>query len=227
MPATSARLERIAHRGAPRERVENTLPGFLLALDHGADAIELDVHVTRDARVVVHHDARVSAFVIAETPWSTLQTVELRDGARIPRLEDVLDSVGDSATVYIEMKGASGVETVVAVARAHGQRFAIHSFDHDCIARIARIASDIPRGILLDRGTPDPIAPMRGAARDTEARDVWPHWTLVAEDFVAAAREIGVRVLPWTVNDAADAARLAALGVDGVCTDDVRLLATV
>src|ERR1044071_5320119 len=107
MPTARARLERIAHRGAPRERVENTLPGFLLALDHGADAIELDVHVTRDARVVVHHDDHVGSLAIADTRGANLKTVELRDGARIPRLEEVLDSVGDRATVYVEMKAAS------------------------------------------------------------------------------------------------------------------------
>jgi glycerophosphoryl diester phosphodiesterase len=116
---------------------------------------------------------------------------------------------------------------VIAVARAHGRRVAIHSFDHACMARIARLAPDIPRGILLDHGTPDSVAVMQRAVSDTGARDVWPHRTLVSADLMEAARTIGVRVLPWTVNDADDARRLAALGVDGMCTDDVRLLATV
>ena len=48
--------ELIGHRGAPRERPENTIASFLRALDLGADAIELDVHATRDGVVVVHHD---------------------------------------------------------------------------------------------------------------------------------------------------------------------------
>src|SRR2546423_1536380 len=111
MPAPSARFERIAHRGAPRELRENTLPGFLLAIERGADAVELDVHVTRDDRVVVHHDATVGRLVIAHASWDELRRVDLADGARVPLLEDVLDSVADRATVYVEMKAASGEDT--------------------------------------------------------------------------------------------------------------------
>jgi len=223
----SARCERIAHRGAPRERLENTLPGFLLALERGADAVELDVHVTVDGQVVVHHDAEAGGRTLATTAWGDVRAIELRGGERIPLLEEVLTAVGERATVYIEMKGASAEDRVIAVARTHGRRFAIHSFDHDCIARIARLAPEVPRGLLIDKGERDALEVMKRSSRMTGARDVWPHWTLVDAELVAAARALGVRVLPWTVNAAGDARRLMALGVDGVCTDDIRVLATV
>jgi glycerophosphoryl diester phosphodiesterase len=227
MPAPTKRIERIGHRGAPRERCENTLPSFLLALERGADAIELDVHVTGDGRVVVHHDDTLGGRPIAATPWAALRDVPLRDDARAPLLDEVLDSVGDRAAVYIEMKARAHEESVVAVARAHGRRFAIHSFDHACIGRIASAAPDVPRGLLFDRGTESPAHVMTRAVEATGARDVWPHWSLVDPAFMAAAAALQVRVLCWTVNSANDARRLVALGVDGVCTDDLRLLATV
>jgi glycerophosphoryl diester phosphodiesterase len=61
---------------------------------------------------------------------------------------------------------------------------------------------------------------------ETGALDVWPQWRLVTEELVAVVHEAGGRVIPWTVNDQAHAQTLASLGVDGLCGDDVRVLAT-
>src|SRR5213594_1556334 len=110
-------IERVAHRGSPRERLENTLPSFLLALERGADAVELDTHVTSDGVVVVHHDDVVQRRAIARTSWRELSEIDLGSGARIPRLPDVLDAIGDRATVYIELKGAHIEDVVIAVTR--------------------------------------------------------------------------------------------------------------
>lgn len=227
MTATLRRVERIAHRGASRERVENTLPAFELALERGADAVELDAHVTSDGQVVVHHDYLVGRLPIARTRWAELREVSLGAGATVPLLSDVLDAVASRATVYVEVKSATGEARVVEVVQGHGTRYALHSFDHECIARVSQLAPDVPRGVLLDRGIATPVDAMRSAVRATRARDVWPHRTLVDASFTAAARELGVRVIAWTVNSPEEARRLVDLGIDGVCTDDVRLLATL
>src|SRR5689334_1661332 len=105
MPNAPASFERVAHRGASKERLENTLPAFELALERGADAIELDVHRTRDGVVVVHHDESVAGQAIAECDWKTVAAMRLAGSATVPRLEDVLIAVGNRATVYIELKG--------------------------------------------------------------------------------------------------------------------------
>src|SRR5688572_29552561 len=102
MPNAPARFERVAHRGLPAEKVENTLPSFMFALEQGADAVELDVHVSSDGIVVVHHDAVVLAHAIANTAWRDLSHLVLDKGERIPRLQDVLEAVGNRASVYIE-----------------------------------------------------------------------------------------------------------------------------
>jgi glycerophosphoryl diester phosphodiesterase len=202
------------------------MPSFLLALRHGADALELDAHATKDGVVVVHHDEAVKQRPIADTTWRELSEIEL-GGGHIPRLQDVLDAVGDRATVYIELKGQRIEDRVIDIARKHGHRFALHSFDHDAIARVEKSAPDIPRGILFDRDTPKPLDQLRRAVERTRPRDVWPHWSLVTEQFVKAAHELKTRVIVWTVNSPGTAGILASLGVDGVCTDDVRLLANL
>jgi glycerophosphoryl diester phosphodiesterase len=211
----------------PRDVMENTLPGFLRAVDAGADAVELDAHVTKDGVVVVHHDDAVGSKPIAQTQWKQLAELDLGHGSRVPRLDDVMRAIGDSATVYVELKGKDIEDVVIPVCRQFGRRFALHSFDHSAMARVARKAPDLPRGILLDRDVTRPVDVLRAAANDVGPRDVWPHWSLVDEAFVRAAHDLGTRVIAWTVNSRAAATTLVALGVDAICTDDVRLLANL
>jgi len=227
MTSAPGRFERVAHRGSPSQRRENTLSGFLLALEHGADAIELDVHRTVDGVVIVHHDPRVQGRLIEESTWEALAGTDLGSGARIPTLAETLASIGERAVVYVELKGRAIEQAVIDVLRAHGRRFAVHSFDHAAVERAALLAPDIPRGVLLDENVLDAARAMRTAVALTLARDVWPHWTLVDEVLMDVARELGLRVIPWTVNSPAAARRLLALGVHGVCTDDVRMLANL
>jgi glycerophosphoryl diester phosphodiesterase len=227
MPNVPISPERVAHRGASRERRENTLPAFQLALERGADAIELDVHATADGVVVVHHDPAVGAHAIADTVWTELAGLALPGRAHIPKLKDVLTTVGGRATVYIELKGAGCEARAIAVAREFGQRYAVHSFDLGAIERAAALAPDVPRGVLIDRGTPRAARTLVETARRLKPRDVWPHHSLVDAAFATAAAALGLRVIVWTVNEPAEARRLTALGVAGICTDDVRLLANL
>jgi glycerophosphoryl diester phosphodiesterase len=227
MPNAPVRFERIAHRGAPTERVENTLPGFLLALERGADAIELDVHVSGDGVPVVHHDAVAREHPIANSTWRDLARVTLDQDERIPRLQDVLEVIGGRATVYIELKGSRGEDEVISVARKYGQRYAMHSFDHAAMTRVARRAPGIPRGVLLDKGVAEPVRELHRAIGRVLPRDVWPHWSLVNREFMLEASELALRVIPWTVNSSEAAQNLLTLGAEGICTDDVRILANL
>lgn len=218
--------EWIGHRGAPREYPENTLPAFERAIELGADAIELDVHVTADGVPVVHHDphvrpdaGRASSRALAQMTWKEVARIELAPGINIPSLQQVLAAVGDLAMVYVELKGSDSERAtldLIAVTRA---RCAVHSFDHAAIARAARLAPAVRRGILFD-AYPDDVD---AAMRDAEALDVWPEWTLVDEALVERVHARGGRVIAWTVNATAAAEQLIRLGVDGLCGDDVRL----
>ncbi len=211
---------RIAHRGMPRLARENTLPAFALALDHGAEGIELDVHATSDGVVVVHHDATLRD----GTAIATLTHSELARGARdagfeLPALDEVFALVGARATLFVEIKGA-GIEALVARSLAsHGGRYAVHGFDHSMIARLHHLAPHTRLGILFE----DDASTVVAAMRETGALDVWPHYSLVDDTLVDAVHRGGGRVIPWTVNDAGVARSLAAMGVDALCGDDVRI----
>jgi glycerophosphoryl diester phosphodiesterase len=224
-PGSSA-LELVAHRGANRRHTENTLAAFRAALDEGATAIELDVHATSDGVVVVHHDAdaldfdRSQTLRLSDVPWSRVSAARIAGDERIPRLSDVLDMATGRARVYVEIKGKRIEQLVVNAIRASQADCAIHSFDHAAIASVRDIAPDIPRGLLFDTGDPAVQRAVELLARH-DARDLWPHRSLVDRALVEAVQEAGKRIVVWTVNAAADARRLSAFGVDALCSDDL------
>ena len=225
--SSSPRIERIGHRGAPREYPENTLPAFERAIERGADAIELDVHVTADGVPVVHHDPDLLPAVagapitlpLARMTWEQISRVELAPGITIPSLQQVFTTVGDRAMVYVELKGTNSEQATLDLIAKTPVRCAVHSFDHTAIVRAGRLAPSVRRGILFD-AYPDDID---AAMRDTGALDVWPEWKLIDERLVERVHARGGRVIAWTVNTTAGAEQLIRLGVDGLCGDDVRL----
>lgn len=212
---------RIGHRGMPRLARENTLPSFQLAIDAGADGLELDVHATADGVVVVHHDAAPRGGpAISSLTLADLRRHDAAPGVPIPTLLELCELVSGRVTLFVEVK-AAGIEQQVldALSAYHGDT-AIHSFDHALVGRIRRLDSSRRLGILFDE-TPVQVAQAMAA---TGALDVWPRWPLVTAELVSAVHEAGGRVIPWTVNDQARAQALASLGVDALCGDDVRLL---
>ena len=221
----------IGHRGAPRERPENTLPSFLRALELQADGIELDVHCTKDRVVVVHHDeipratppsGRLAGKRIDALTFDELQGFSVRGLALISTLAEALAVIKGRADVFIELKGASIEHEVVDVIRQSiaPARCAVHSFDHAQVARARALAPDIRGGLLFDR----PITDVDSAMRAADALDVWPSREHVDEALVDAVHRAGGRVIPWTVNKATQAVELASLGVDGLCTDFISVL---
>jgi glycerophosphoryl diester phosphodiesterase len=216
----------IGHRGAPRERPENTLPSFLRALELQADGIELDVHCTKDRVVVVHHDeipratppsARLAGRRIDALTFDELQGFSVRGLALISTLAEALAVIKGRADVFVELKGSGIEREVLDVIRASvaPERCAVHSFDHAQVARARALAPEIRGGILFDRAVPDPVAAMQAA----DALDLWPNHEHIDASLVERVHGAGGRVIAWTVNKPGQAVALAALGVDGLCTD--------
>jgi len=225
---TSSRrnVERIGHRGAPRRYLENTTPSFQEALRLGADAVELDVHVSVDGLPVVHHDPVLSARVtpsslvrkaISSLTGPELAAADLGAGARIPPLAEVL-AVMKGRNAYVEVKEGD-IQAVAAAIDQSGTTCAVHSFDHDAIASARQVAPHIPRGILFDEWPDSPDA----IVKRTAARDVWPKNSLLSRARVDELHAIGCRVIVWTVNDPGRIRELTAWGVDGICSDDLTL----
>jgi glycerophosphoryl diester phosphodiesterase len=207
----------------PRLARENTLPSFSLALDAGADGLELDVHCTRDGVVVIHHDPVLrDGTVIAETAFGELRRHEAAPGVAVPTLTELCELVAGRAELCVEIKGAGIEQLVLDALSGYDGALAIHSFDHALIRRVRALDSHVRLGILFEDAATEVAREMEA----TGATDVWPQWTLVDSALVSAVHAAGGRVIPWTVNETGHAQALAAIGVDALCGDDVNLLVT-
>jgi glycerophosphoryl diester phosphodiesterase len=220
--------ELIAHRGASRERIENTIPAFLRAVEYRSDGIELDVHATRNGIVVVHHDPvpkgtpedeALAGVPIAGLALKELRRISLAPNTGIPTLAQVLRSVRAPTRIYVEIKGRGIEGAVVDTIRASPDpgRCAVHGFDHRVVPRVRALAPEIPGGVLSSSYLIDPVHALRAAG----ARDYWIWWEHVDQALCDVVHDANGRVIAWTVNDPATALALAKLGVDGLCTDDV------
>ena len=216
----------IAHRGASRDQPENTLAAFRRAAELGADGVELDVHCTADGALVVHHDAvpgQAPTPALAGRAIRTLTAGDLRAfrvrGEPIPTLAEVLDAVGSKVIVYCELKGEGTAAPAVKLLNDPRWRAAVHGFDHRQVAEARRIAPSLARGVLESAYHLEPTASMTSV----DARDLWQYWELIDEALVEVVHARGGRLVAWTVNDPDVMARLARMGVDALCTDDVAM----
>ncbi len=226
MQTTMREPEIIAHRGVRDRYPENSLPAFLDAVAEGVDAIELDVHATRDGVVVVHHepllpkqpDSALAGRKISAISASELADFELTAGVHVPTLKDVLDSVIAQVGVYIEIKAPAiepFVANLLATLPVASGKCAVHSFDHRIARKFAALAPGVPTGILEVAYPVDPASVLKAA----HARDLWQQCDFIDEELVTAIQQAGGRVIAWTCNDVTEWRRLRELGVDGICTD--------
>lgn len=226
----------IGHRGASAEAPENTLAAFGLALEQGAAGVELDVRLSADGNVVVMHDATVARTTSGRGRVSQMSASELRAldagmGQSVPTLDDVFEAFGSSMLYNVELKVGGlldkGLESAVAerIEAYHLQNHVVvSSFDPLAVRRARRqLPATTMTGFLWMNGG---IAPrlMRTLASNAEADH--PYYPLVDEAYMVWARERHLRVHVWTVDDAQEARRLAALGVHALITNRPQEIAT-
>ena len=223
----------IGHRGAPLHAPENTLSSFRAGLAAGIRAFELDVHVTRDGVPVVFHDHSLRRLTgdrrrIASCTWAQLRRLRVAGCERIPRLADVLQLLRGRALVQIEVKRGTPAAPVIAVVRRARAEPCVHlaSFSGCIVRKCARLAPDIPRELIAHR--PRTARGLLARMRAVEARGLSLDQRLIrSASLVRQLHAAGAAVWCWTVNDPARARRLAALGVDGIISDNPALLRRV
>ncbi len=225
----------LGHRGASHAAPQNTLKAFRVALEQGADGVELDVHLSRDRVPVIIHDDRVDAHTnghgaVAELTLDELKALDAGEGERIPTLEEVLTSLPEHFIINIELKseaitGDALEKTVAALVQRLGAsgRVWYSSFNPFALRRVRRVASDVACGFLYDETYPPPLA-RRLLTPFTPHEALHPHHTLITADYIQKAHARGLRVYTWTLDDPERARELAAWGIDGIITNEPDVL---
>jgi len=233
----------VGHRGAMGHFPENTMLSFRKAVELGADWIELDVHLSRDGRLVVIHDELLDRTTDGRGPVGSRTFEELRKldagasrgpeyaGERIPSLEEVLVWAHAAGTfVDIEIKSGPivypGIERAVVKALADAgmrERAIVISFDHHAVRRVREADDDVATGVLYAGRPVDAVA----MARAAEADALLPHWAYVREEDIRSAHEAGLVVAPWVTSEPEIARSLFRMGIDGIGTNHPDVLLPV
>jgi len=219
------------HRGAMANAPMNTLAAFQLAVEQGADGIELDVHLSQDEELVVVHDFTVDESTDGRGDVMHLTLAELKrldaggwfsaDFAdeRIPTLDEVFAAFAGKLYFNVELKSrpADGraLETAVAdCIRRHSmtEQTIVSSFDARRLQRFRAICPQVMMAYLHGAH----VSPLMDEVPH-EARHPWRD--VIDEAYMRWARDAGYLVNAWTVNDAERACALRDLGVNGIITD--------
>jgi glycerophosphoryl diester phosphodiesterase len=230
-----------AHRGASAHAPENTLAAFELALEMQADGIELDVKLSADEKVVVHHDptldrttdgtGRIQKFSLAELKKLDAGSFfsEKYRGERIPSLDEVFEAVGKRTFINVELTnyktpGDHLVEAVCILIKKHNmqKRVLFSSFLASNLSKAGSYLPEVPRGLLALPKILGTWARSFGFSFG-KYQALHPFVKDVTQQEVARVHRLYRRVHVWTVNDERDMRRLFNWGVDGIFTDDPQL----
>ena len=216
-----------AHRGGSRLAPENTMAAFDHALALGADGLELDVHLSSDGVVVVHHDSTLDRTTRLTGPVADRTRREL-SAAAVPLLADVLER-HPAARVIVEMKvnSAELARAVVDVVRASKaeDRVCLGSFGYRVLSEVRSLDPAIATSASREEVRWALYRSWCGWARATSAYQGYqiPERSgatrVVSPRFVRAAHRAGLGVQVWTVDTEGDARRLLDWGVDALITD--------
>ena len=226
----------LGHRGASAEAPENTLAAFRLAMVQGADGVELDVWRCATGEVVVVHDENLSRVAgaplrVPDSPLAALRALDVGAwrgerfrGERIPLLAEVLDAL-PGAVVNVELKSRGDRDLSLAHAAADviwkkgaGSRVVVSSFDWRLLAAFRLASPDVAAGLLFDGTRAWRLRTFLGI-RTLRPAAVHPDRALATDARVRRWSERGLAVNVWTVDEPADAERLARAGAAALITN--------
>lgn len=235
-------MDIVGHRGARGEAPENTLAGFEHALRAGVRDIELDVRLSADGHLIVVHDAEVD-----RTTWHTgpvhhhsrtqLSSMDARRNTpgwhsplAIPTLSEVIEHCPDDTRFQFEIKS---LDPVYQATLAHNlkqlidhyqlhPRIVVTSSDQRLLRKVRLAEPHVSLGLIGQYRFEQPLR----RARALGCSWLIAHANLVSRRLVRAVHKRDMRISVWTVNETAQAQRMAALDVDSLITDyPTRMLA--
>ena len=211
------------HRGAMAHELENSLSSFDLALDMGADMVELDVRRTKDGKVVVMHDPKFNRVAktngqVAKHTLHDLQSRQLRNGEYIPSLEDVLIFLKGRCDVNIEIKSHHIEHEVLRVVKKCGmlRSVIISAREIEILRRMRRLHSTIRLGFICYRFIEHNVE----LAESLGCYSIHPrNGYKLSPSVTAYAHVKEMKVFVWTINTLSGLLKSVQSGVDGVITD--------
>ena len=244
----------IGHRGYCRLAPENTIPAFELALDAGADLIELDCRTSKDGVLIVIHDRELDRTTDARRRWKrrhikvesvTAAEIQSLDagswfdrefaGTKVPLLSEALETIQAGSVTLIERKTGHAADLVRTIREKNlMNRVVIQSFDWEFLRELHQLESSQALGAL---GPPTRLAHGEKPPRiSKKLDDRWLEelaktgasiavWNRrISKMAIQTAQRRGLNVWVYTINDSRLARHLLGLGVNGIITNKIALI---
>ena len=224
-------MKRIGHKGADHVAPGNTAESFEAALESGVDVIEFDVLSLRDGRLVLAHDykdaGRREPLTLQEGldhfAGEAYSEVELIVDLKLPGYErevvEGLDERGLAERALVSSQYLESLETLRELAPELTRGWSVPKVKRDYTRGWLALPAYAVLQVLRVRLPGQAAALMRAGG----CQALMAHWRLVTPRLLRAVRDAGGQLYVWTVDDPARIRQLAALGVDGVITNDPRL----
>jgi glycerophosphoryl diester phosphodiesterase len=237
------RLEIVAHRGAPLGVPENTLAAFQRALELGADAMEMDVRLSRDGVPVIFHNFYLDGITNGSGPVFAHTFAELRElevvegespeGRRIPTLRNVLEAFAGRLGLEIELKGPEPESSEIVARELQSFRhlwdtMEVTSYEPALLLGVSQLCPGLATDLHQHRSEEwmklDVVAHLAlHGARLAGARAVHLHPTQLSPEVVDTVRAAGIEVHSWDVNDRRSLAVVQGLRIPKFDTDNLPL----
>ena len=230
----SARLWKVAHRGASAELPENTLSAFERAIELGADVIEADVRLTKDGKPLILHDATLDRTTSGAGPLLALTAAQARKldaggGARMPTVQEVLELARGRTRVNLDIKEVEAVEAAAALVRRLEMTGSVSfiSFLPEVWEALESHNPGCPVIHLVDSAAWLASMAMGDVGTQSHMAGVGVPAAIVTDGLVDRMHRHGQGVFAWTVDDDAEMRRLIGLGVNGIVTNRIGALVEV
>lgn len=212
------------------------MPSFEMACEMKADAFELDVHLTRDGKVVVIHDDTIDrtsngSGAVESMIYSELLEFDFSNGrenfsnVRIPLLDEVFEFAHQkNIFVNVEIKenqyknNFAIIDKVLVIEKKYGmsENVIYSSFNHYALRDLKKVSKSIPTGILYLGGLVD----IWEYAEKLEAQAIHPHFTSLGDkELVGECHRHQIAVNPWTVDGENDILAMLQAGVNGIISN--------
>lgn len=227
----------LGHRGYSARYPENTLVSFKAAADLGVDGVELDVRQTIDGEFVVMHDESVDRTtdgkgLVRELTWEYLQNLDAGswksdqfEGERIPLLSEVYEALRGSCMIFCEMEDHVDVSAIVELIYSckMEKQVALTSFYVENLKAARKLAPEIPTAMITSEKLPDTTAHIR-KANELGVRVLDLYEGLLTPEVAKYAKQHGMPICAWIVNDMETAERVVRLGIDRITTDELEVI---
>ena len=212
----------LGHRGAMAYEPENTLRSIRRALDMGVDAVEVDIQLSKDGRLVVIHDATVDRTTggrgrVKDLTFSELRRLDAGEGERIPSLDEALEMVKGRAQLIVELKQPDAAAPALTFFRQQRafEHATLISFWHPVVKALKEQEPRLRTGVLMVGCPADPGSLGRAALADLLVLQ----YRYVNGKLVAAAHQHGLQVYVWAIDDIEILKPYLKMNLDGIASN--------